>query len=75
MPFLFSKSKSWSSSIKEYWSLGFGLLSLISVLIKYPKTNINEFPLTINFQTYLRFLVTGLRICYLCILFYFPYYF
>lgn len=50
MPFLFSKYKSWSSSIKEYWSLGFGLLSLISVLIKYPKTNINNFPLTINFS-------------------------
>lgn len=49
LPFLFSKYKSWSGFIKEYWSLGFGLLNLMSVLIKYPKTNINNFPLTINF--------------------------
>lgn len=50
MPFLFSKYKSWTGFMKEYWFLGMGLLSLMSVLIIYPKTNVNDFPLTINFS-------------------------
>ena len=50
LPFLFSKYKSQTDFIKEYWSLSIGLLSLISILLRYPKTNVNDFPLTINFS-------------------------
>jgi len=50
MPFLFSKKVSWIPFIREYWPLSIGLLSLFSILIRYPKTNINDFPLTVDFS-------------------------
>ena len=49
LPFLFSKHKSWIWLIKEYWSISIGLLGLISILIKYPKENLNDYPITVNF--------------------------
>lgn len=50
LPSLFSKHKSCINFIKEYWSLYIGLFSLIGILIRYPKSNVNEFPLTIDFS-------------------------
>ena len=50
LPFLFSKHNSCKDFIKEYWTLYLGLLSLIGILIRYPKPNVNEFPLIIDFS-------------------------